>query len=135
MKSLSGIHWVTPVMMVLTLLAGCSLAVGHHLFYKNLAGTTAPTGRYQFAGANVSKQQFNTAVGTAFAFVVKGTLTAAVGMAYIQAFWRSAQRSKNGRKLSTLDTTFAVLNNAFGLTKLHVWVRYPLLLLLAIIAW
>ena len=82
------------------------MAVGHHRFYKNLAGTTAPTGNYQSAGVNVSKQQFNTAVGTAFAFVVKGTLTAAVGMAYIQAFWRSAQRSK--RKLSTLVTTFAV---------------------------
>ncbi|TIA32899.1 hypothetical protein D6C78_07919 [Aureobasidium pullulans] len=130
-----GIHWTTPTMMVSGLLAGCLLCLGHHLFYAALTGSAAPTGEYDIAGTNISKQKFNTAVGTAFAFLIKATLALVVSIAYMQAFWRSAKRSEKGQRLSTLDTTFSVLGNVLNLTKLHVWVKFPLLLLMAVIAW
>jgi hypothetical protein len=101
-----------------------------------LAGTITPTGRYNtFAGNQISKQELNTAVGTAFAFLVKAMFALAVSTAYVQAFWHSAKASKKGQALSTLDTTFSILGNVLGFAKVHVWVRYPLLLFLAIIAW
>jgi hypothetical protein len=130
-----GIHWATPAMMVLGLAAGCLLCLGHHLFYTGLAGSTAPTGEYDIAGTNISKQKFNTAVGTAFDFLIKAALALAVTIAYTQAFWRSARNSTKGQRLSTLDTTFSVLGSLLNLAKLHVWVKYPLLLLMAVIAW
>lgn len=135
MASSRGIHWATPAMMASGLIAGCLLCLGHHLFYAGLAGTTAPTGEYDIAGTNISKQKFNTAVGTAFAFLIKAALALVVSIAYIQAFWRSARNSKTGQRLSTLDTMFSVLGNVLNLTKLQIWVKYPLLLLMAVIAW
>jgi hypothetical protein len=135
MASPRGVPWTTPAMMVSSLVAGCLLCLGHHLFYTGLAGSTAPTGEYDIAGTSVSKQKFNTAIGTAFAFLIKAALALAVAIAYTQAFWRSARNSTKGQRLSTLDTTFSVLGNLLNLAKLHVWVRYPLLLLMAVIAW
>lgn len=135
MKSLCGIHWATPVTMISTLLAECLLSLSHHLFYARLAGTDAPTGKYAIAGTSISKQKFNTAVGTAFAFLVKSMLTLAVATAYIQVFWRSMKVSEKGQRLSTLDTTFSILSNVFNFAKLHVWIKYPLPFLLATIAW
>lgn len=135
MKSTRGIHWVTPVTMVASLVAGCLLSLGHHLFYMHLTGTDAPTGRYSIAGTEVSKQKFNTAVGTAFAFLVKSMLTLAIAIAYVQAFWRTIKVSEKGQRLSTLDTTFSILGNALNFVKLHIWIKFPLLFLLAVIAW
>jgi len=129
------VYWAAPATMVTALLAGLLLALGHHGFYASLEGSEAPTGYYSCAMINVSRQQFNTAVGTLFASLVKATLALAVSTAYVQAFWRSARTSKKGESLSTLNTTFSVLANAVSLVKVHVRFRYPLLLLLAIIAW
>jgi hypothetical protein len=43
--------------------------------------------------------------------------------------------SKKGQPLSILDTTFSILGNVLGFAKVRVWVKYLLLLFLAIIAW
>lgn len=129
------IYWVTPIAMLLALLVGFLVALGHHLFYSSLAGKPAPTGAYSIAGTNISKQQFNTAVGTAFAFLVKAALAIAVGISYIQAFWHSARVSKKGATLASLDTSYSVLSNPLHLLRLNVWWRHPILLLLAVIAW
>lgn len=70
--------------MVTTFVAGCMLSLGHHLFYSNLAGTATPTGYYHaIAGSKISKQEFNTAIGTTFAFLVKAMLALAVSTAYV----------------------------------------------------
>jgi hypothetical protein len=37
-------------------------------------------------GSPVSKQQVNIAIGTAFSFLVKASLTFAVGLAFVQVF-------------------------------------------------
>jgi hypothetical protein len=136
MKSRMAVHWVTPTTMVSAFLGGCLLSFGHHRFYSSLAGTITPTGHYDmFTGSQISKQEINTAIGTAFAFLVKAMLALAVSTAYVQAFWHSAKASRKGQRLSTLDTTSSILGNALGFLKIHVWVKYPLLLFLAVIAW
>ena len=131
-------NWIwlsSPVLMIGSLVAGVFLALGHHLFYASLAGTDAPTGSYRIAGSMIPKQRFNTAVGTAFAFLVRAALTVAVGIAYTQMYWRSARTARKGQKLSTMDTTYSIMTNVFEFAMVQVWVKYPLMLSLAIVAW
>lgn len=135
MVRLGGIYWPTPATLGAALLAGILFAVGHHLFYSNLDGQGVPTGDFGVVGFSVSEQQFNISVGNTFAFLVKAALASAVSLAYVQAVWHSTKGSRKGEKLSTLDTTFSILENALGFLKVRVWVKYPLLLILAIIAW
>lgn len=127
--------WSAEALRQCASFTGVLLATGHHLFYSNLAGSNAPTGAYNIGGTDISKQQFNTAVGTTFAFLVKASLTLAVSIAYTQAFWHSAKGSQKGRQLSTLDTMYSALSNILNFFQVHVWVKYPLLLLLAVIVW
>lgn len=124
-----------PAFMVLSLFTGILLAIGHHLFYSSLDGTQVHSGVYRIAGTNVSPQQYNIAVGTTFAFLVKASLTLAVSIAYTQAFWRAAKASEKGRQLSTLDTLYSALDNALAFFQVHIWIKFPLLLLIAIIVW
>lgn len=127
--------FMTTALMIGFLVVGLLLAAGHHIFYAQLEGTTAPTGSYRIAGSNVPKQRFNTAVGTAFAFLIKAVLAVAVWIAYAQLFWRSVRTSTKGERLSTLDTLFSVPQDLLSLETVGVWLRHPLLLLLAAIAW
>jgi hypothetical protein len=125
----------SPVLMTAAVFAGVLFALGHHLFYASLNGTNAPTGAYRFAGSAIPKQRFNIAVGTAFAFLTKAALAVAVWIAYTQVYWRSARTTPEGQRLSTMDVTYSVMTNAFELLHVRVWVRYPVMLFLAIIAW
>ncbi|KAK5727108.1 hypothetical protein LTR15_003000 [Elasticomyces elasticus] len=129
------IHYVAPLSMVGALLAGFVLALGHHLFYASLAGTVAPTGTYDIAGANISKQQLNTAVGTAFGFLVKSCLTITTSIAFVQAFWRAIWTSRKGPTIASLDSTYTLLSDFLGLFKPSVWLHFPVPMLLAFIAW
>lgn len=108
MKPQKTIHWVTPTTMVAAFLVGCMLSLGHHLFYSNLAGTNTPTGYYHaIAGNKISKQEFNTAIGTTFAFSVKDMLALAVSTAYtgILAFRQSPKD-----RLTLVDSRYDILN-------------------------
>lgn len=129
------VHWPTPFWLVLTLVSGALFALGHHLFYASRARTAVSTVSFSIAGKDISDQQFNTAVGTAMAFLVKSCLTLAVSIAYIQAFWRFARTFKQGTPLSHLDTTFSILGNPTGFLKVTTWFKYPLLLALATVSW
>lgn len=130
-----GMHWLIPALMLGSLFAGFFCALGHHLFYASLAGSAAPTGQYEIAGASISIQQLNTAVGTAFGFLVKSMLTITIGTAFVQAFWRAARTSVKGPTLGSLDSAFSVLSNVFGLFKFGSWTAFPIPLILAVIAW
>ena len=127
-----GIHYSTPAILLSSLLCGVAFAVGHHLFYSSLDGRPASTDSMFL---HVSHQRFNLAVGNTFAFAVKVCLTVAISTAYFQAFWRTTRRSKDGQRLSTLDTMFSILENAVGFWRANLWYRHPLLLCLAIISW
>lgn len=135
MAGFGRVHWVPPVGMIAGLCVGSLLAIGHHLFYSSLHGTRAPTGTFRVVGANVSRQQLNTAVGTAFGFIVKSFLTLTVSIAFVQTFWRAARSSRKGHTLPSLDRTFSLLTNVVNLFKLEVWRNFQLPLLLAFIAW
>lgn len=129
------IHWTTPATILLAFFAGILLAVGHHLFYKRLAGHVAPPGQYHLPFGEVSKQQVNTAVGTAFAFLVKSMLSLAVAASFTQVFWRALITAEKGARLADVDTAFSVLQDFSGLFKTSVWRRHSLLLPLAVIFW
>ncbi|KAK5175758.1 uncharacterized protein LTR77_000898 [Saxophila tyrrhenica] len=117
MAGLSRVHWVAPVGMILSLLGSLLFALGHHLFYASLAGSSAPTGSYTIAGTDVSQQQLSTAVGTAFGFLVRSCLVVGISVAFFQAFWRAVRISPDGATLSNLDSSYAMLYDLRGFLK------------------
>jgi hypothetical protein len=80
------------------------MAVGHHHFYQSLNNTKTP---------DSFTQQLNTAYGTAFAFVAKACMIAAVGSAYTQYIW--ADFRKKLIKISTIDSTFTATSSIVSL--------------------
>lgn len=81
---MAHLHWLMPSLMVGSLLAGISFAIGHHIFYSKLKDQTVRGDGYKIIGTQLSDQQFNTAVGTAFAFLVRTCLVLATTAAYAQ---------------------------------------------------
>ncbi|KPM43804.1 hypothetical protein AK830_g2725 [Neonectria ditissima] len=117
-------HWVTPTLMVSSVLFGTLLAVGHHLFYASLDGQIVTSSE---------QQVWNLRIGTGLAFLVKACLTAAAGLAYTQLLWytlRSQEISLNG-----IDAVFSVVNNIYGFATGEIWIRSPALVLIASIMW
>lgn len=134
--SRTHIDWLAPTTIVLSLLLGAAVAIGHHVFYLSLNGMVVEDGDFHVLGSSVSRQQLNIAGGTALAYVVKAALTTAVSTAYIQLFWRNLVRTTTqAPTLSVVDSLFAVFSNGFMLGKVWVWWRYPLLFCLAATAW
>ena len=127
--------WQAPATIILALAFGLLFAVGHHLFYRNLDGQRVASEDISILGSDISPQQLNVAIGTAFAFLVKASLVTAVSTAYLQLLWRALLRSGRGSTLGNLDTTFSGLNNIISLGKIWVWWRLPLLFALAVVAW
>jgi hypothetical protein len=121
--------------MVASLLLGCLFATGHHLFYQSLVGKPATADSYEIVGSKISSQQANTAVGTAFAFLVKSCLAFAVSLAYLQAAWSAAKAERRPITVANMDVLLSALSNALALTNVFAWWKWPLLLLIALIAW
>jgi len=135
MVSVSRVHWLAPASMLAALVAGIIFALSHHIFYSNLDGAATPSGTYSFAG--VSKQQINTAIGTALAFATKACLVVAVSTAWVQLFW-SALKTRSPRGVLTLGDTnkaYSVIHNAFMLFYPLGWWRFPLVFVLALVTW
>ena len=67
-----------------TLIVGAALAIGHHLFYRHLAGQRPPESVYATFGrsGSLTGQQFNLAVQSTFAFLVKAFLGLAISVAW-----------------------------------------------------
>jgi hypothetical protein len=127
--------WQAPATIIFALLFGLLFAVGHHLFYANLNGNKVASEDLRILGSDISPQQLNVAIGTAFAFLVKASLVTAVSTAYLQLLWRALLRSARGSTLGNLDTAFSGLNNIISLGKVWVWWRLPLLFAFAVVAW
>lgn len=128
--------WYMPFFMVATLTSGVLLAFGHHTFYKSLDGK--PTSGHNRWGYQNRGQQFNTSIGTAFAFTVKSTLVISVTSAYYQLFWKvmkQASKTQNPATLGWLDAAFSGTNNIVSLLKLPIWFRFPFLLAMALSVW
>jgi uncharacterized membrane protein AbrB (regulator of aidB expression) len=135
MVGASGIHWVAPATMLGALLAGITLALVHHAFFSTLAGAKAPSSEHSILGMQVSSQQLNSSIGTAFAFLVNACLTLAVSTAYVQLFWRAAKNNETSKTIGQLDTISSGLSNVFSFWDVLTWRKYPILLLTAILSW
>lgn len=133
------IHWFGLVSMLAALFAGIAFALGHHFFYDRLDGEEIPAGNYTMGlhNSSISKQQSNTAIGTAFAFAVKTCLVLAVSTAYVQLFWKSLvhQSSSKSFNLQSIDMAYSALRNATLLANFSGWRRFPLLFTLAVTTW
>lgn len=128
-----GIHWLAPISMLGSLIAGILFAVGHHLFYQRLNGTPAST--ISVLGSDISRQQTSIAIGTAFAFLVKACLVYAVTVAYVQVFWKEAKAPTASHTLSSLDDLSCAIDNLLVMCKIPMWLSYWLLLLIATVTW
>lgn len=118
--------------MTFSFFAGLAFAIGHHFFCNSLTGK-APRHSYHLRGLSydVSAQQVNVAIGTAFAFLVNHLLRRAVETAYDQTIWRAVK--KDASKISDVDALFSF--SFFTILNIRLWRRYPLLMILGGVSW
>ena len=135
MMRLRQIYWLAPASMLSALIAGVLFAIGHHLFYCSIANTEAGSTSLNVLGSSVSRQATSIAIGTAFAFLVKLCLVYAVAVAYVQVFWYDMKTGNPKPTLATLDATFSGTRQLLVLFNYVLWMRYPILLLVALTAW
>ena len=131
-------HWTAPTLIISSFIAGSLFALGHHSFYHSLDRRLAPTSveDYNVLGTHVSIQQFNTAVGTAFAFLVRACLMLSISVAYFQIFmWSVARDGSRGTTLVHLDAMTSSMHDLVSLVSFGTWWRRPWLWLLAVVTW
>ena len=111
--------------MILSLLSGVALTVGHHFFYARFDGQPVDE-------ASID-QTWIIRIGTVFAFVAKTLLVVAASIAFIQHQWLTL--SRNPLKIRQIDTVTGILGNALSFCESRIWLRFPLLTMLAIVTW
>lgn len=131
----NGIHWASPLLILCPWVAAGLFALGHHLYYRNLAGQISSTGYLDVAGHSISRQQLHISIGNAFAYLVRTLLSLATTTAYTQAFWYFVKQVRNNATFSELDCTYAILSNVLGLFHIKAWRTYSVLLLIAVTCW
>jgi hypothetical protein len=132
---LRDVHWLVPVSMVGSLLVGVLFAVGHHLFYNSLGGTVPPQSMHRVAGLHISGQALNLAIGTTFAFLTRSCLTFAMASSYTQLAWHAVKRSSRPSTVSDIDNVTSALRNLLVIFNIFAWIKWPLILLVALLSW
>lgn len=107
------------------LFIGVLTAISHHLFYSYLNNRATDSA--------VIGQKWAIRIGTAFAYLFKTALVAAISVVYAQGFWFLVRR--NEFEIGTLDDFFALLNNPLRFYNRSLYGRASLLFLLAMISW
>jgi hypothetical protein len=120
--------------MLSALITGALFAIAHHLFYDSLHGRAVPSGRFS-PDIGLSRQQTNIAIGTALAFAFKTCVVTATSSACVQLFWTRVAIESCGFKLKSINTAYSATGNFFKLFYLSEWRRFPLLFILALVAW
>lgn len=131
-------HWFAPCLAIGSFLAGILLAVGHDRFYLSLDGTEAAGSDYNLMGSRYSEQQFNLAIGTTFAFLVRSMLALSISVAFCQLFWRVANLDSDSKRpptLKRLDLAYSASSNILNIFYLPIWYRYPVLCCVAAASW
>lgn len=130
-----GLAIHTRASMAGALIVGAALAIGHHLFYHHLAGQRPPDSVYATFGRSVglTGQQFNLAVGSTFAFLIKAFLGLAISIAHDQATWRTIRAHPT--RAAIIDGTFAARSNLLDFLDLRLWRRSAFTMLLALVYW
>lgn len=120
-------YWAVPTSMAAALGTGAVMIMGQHLFYQWLDGRAIDGSETPFS------QAVAVGIGTAFAFIIKALLVVSVAIAYEQLFWRAARA--NSIRISDADALFGILSNFVFLLRPRLWLKYPVLILTAMIAW
>lgn len=121
----SRTSWKTIGVIVAALFAGLLFAVGHDLFNRSLNGR-------EVDDVSVS-QPWVSRIATAFAFLTQMSFAAAVAGSYNQRLWRNLRAGDY--QLKHVDTLTAAQSNMFSLLKARVWVRVPVLFVMALTIW
>jgi hypothetical protein len=119
-----GISLIQPMWMTVFLLLGILLAVGHHLYYASLEGSTT---------GSASRQQWPIRFGTAFAYLITTCLNAAVGLAFTQQLWRSVRQKSFS--VNSIDKIFGITTDPTGFWSLEVLGKAKIVSLIALTAW
>jgi hypothetical protein len=113
------------IWMILSWMSGNAFAIGHHFFYA------------RFNNKRVDETSISQGliirIGTAMAFFIQTLFVVSASIACTQQQWLTT-RSKPFQ-IRQIDTIFSVLGNAFAFLESRVWLRYPVLVFLAGIAW
>jgi hypothetical protein len=108
------------------LLFGVFAAIGHHLFYSYLNSKEVDE--------TAVDQTWAIRIGTAFAYLFKTTLVAAIAVVYAQSFWFTVRR--NLFEIDTLDNFFALLTNPLLFYHRSLYGKASLTLFaLAMVSW
>jgi hypothetical protein len=111
--------------MLSSLLSGIALSIGHHFFYAIFDGRRVDE-------VSIS-QTWIIRFGTGIAFIAKTLLVVAASIAFVQQQWSALARHQF--KVRQIDTITSVLGNAFCFLESRLWLRFPILSIMAIIAW
>jgi len=107
------------------LFIGVLTAISHHLFYSYL--------NKQIIDNAAIGQTWAIRIGTAFGFLFKTVLVAAMSVVYAQGFWFTVRR--NAFEIGTLDDFFTLLNNPLRFYNKSLYGKASLLFALAMVAW
>ena len=118
------IHWLTPVVMVGSMLLGLVFAIAHDRFYNSYDGQAVGSGR---------EQKLIVDVGTAFAFLVKMFFRIAAASVLSQQLFQSLRHK--AESISNIDALFNISGNALHFVKVALWIRHPALAAIAIVIW
>ena len=118
--------WSSILVMTALFATALFAAVAQHFFYTYL-------NRREIDSFFLS-QVLVSRVTTAIVFLFKTcNIVAAVGIAYMQAFWHRVRRS--AIRVKGLDSMFSVLRNPFEFFNPDVLFRAKILLVLAMVSW
>jgi hypothetical protein len=113
-----------PILMICYAVAGIILALVHHTYYSYLHGRKI---------GSASRQQWATAFGTAFSFIVIALLKTAIGEAYNQYIWTLVRR--RAYSLGCLDKLFALTSDPLGFFNWELLRHAKFGLVLALSVW
>ncbi|KAI0109128.1 hypothetical protein GGR51DRAFT_512826 [Nemania sp. FL0031] len=131
-------QWIIPrsrrTMLGMTLIA-ILLAVGHHLFYRDLMGKEPPDSKHPVWGSSIhlTGQQINLSVGTLLAFLVKAFLGLAVSTAHEQHVWGVIKTYPT--EVASIDGLFSAKSSVFSMFTPNLWRKSLISMLLALIFW
>ena len=117
--------WRAPIIMTSTLLAGLIVAIAHHLMNHFINGRPVD---------NVSlPQAWVTRFATAFAFLVQVLFAITTGTSFVQRQWMTF--ALRPFEIEEIDSLTGGLGNLFNLFFNSVWLKNPILTIVAIVTW
>lgn len=95
-----GIHWYTPVSILVLLLLGTSSAILHHIIFSNL---------HERLVGDAYRQRWTSWIGSSLGFLTKVALTAALGISRTQWVWLTMR--KKWLTLDSIDSLFSITSD------------------------